>query len=1272
MDVSNRKPRLPPAMYRGFYWFLLNTRRALTLLRWLSSGQFSRAGQALLPYYRRYVPLRVRQRVPGRLRRIVMGIIAEQFCEEKVEYLEWITRNDGLSDQDRLLIRSHIASFKSKPKLSVLMPVSNARVRYLRQAIESILNQLYQDWELCIVYDMSTKREMRAITEEYGKKDSRVRLRFLSINGGVCDCTNTALEMASGDWIVFMNPDDTLSEHALYLIADAANNELDAAIVYSDHDDIDAKGHRGNPYFKPDWDYDLLLGQNYVNPLCAYRADLAHRVGGIREEFEGAQDWDFTLRFLELAANSEVHHIPFIIYHRRVTGDTLSKRSLASAVDVAQRAVNGHFKRTGRPAAAFPQGHSNYLRVKWSLPAQPPLVSIIIPTKDQCQLLQTCIDGLVNRTHYEPLEIVVVDNGSSEPDALAFLAKLRLRENVKVVEDSRPFNFARLVNLGVANSSGEICVLLNNDVDVINPDWLDEMVSHALRPEVGAVGAKLYYPDNKLQHGGVILGIAGEAGGFVHEFVPRKSPGYFDRLNLTHSLSSVTGACLATRRTLYDSVGGFNEQDLAISLSDIDFCLKVRRAGYCVIWTPHAELYRYESLSRGGPQSTPEKVTRNKNESAYIRKQWGPLLDNDPYYNPNLSLRSASFEIAAMSRVRKPWYEFQFAPNQGFTQETAVALQIAAGRRMSLSIRRRLSQIDWYKREIAEYIAARAPSKSRAKVRKRIAIYTAISGGYDTIKLPEKMDPRFDCVLFTDVPAPDTGVWQVRPVTYFHTDKIRAARFVKTHPHMLLDGYDIAIWLDSNIMILGDIYPLVERFLTSAKAVAAVPHPLRKSVYEELEACTHQNRDDPTTMQEQLARYRAAGFDHDDLIESNFVMFNLHDDRLKPFLDTWWAEIERYSRRDQLSLNYALSRNGLECYRLAERPNSIRNHPAFAFVRHDAGDGPARKLIDALKVSLVDPYAGPSYAEVRKKRIAMHKQRPIDIVVCLHNALEDAKLCLDSIGRARNSDRQRLIIIDDGSDQPTAQYLKEFADNASWIELHRNEYTQGYPRAANQGLAASTGELVILLDSHTIVTDGWAEKLADAVFSTPGAGIIGPMSNAAGHQSIPEYRNTGNQMTINDLPPAVTVEDMNRYCEQWTTADVVPRVPLLHGFCLGITREVIARVGLFDEDEFPRGYGWESDYCFRAADAGFGLVIATHTYIFHHRSQSYAESDRVSLTKARSRALEWLHGGPRIQRAVKSMQENPILTGLRQRARQLASPQDTRSLASGKTPLCNT
>ncbi len=667
MDMSRMREKLLSALYRRSSWFLRNARRAFTLLAWLCTGQFTRAGQALLPCCRSFVPMRIQTMIPYRLRAALRRRFEAappstrsqpQSQAASIDYSEWIARNDTLSDHDRILIRDHIASFKNRPKISMVMLVYNTRTEYLQQAIDSVVGQLYQDWELHIVHNGPTSRDIGAVVRNYSQKDVRIRPHSLSPNGGVCAAINTALEMATRDWIILMDPDDLLSEHALYLVAEAANSQPDAAILYSDHDHITATGQRVDPYFKPDWDYDLFLGQNYINPLCAYRGELVHRVGGIREGFGGAQYWDFAFRILEAAPDAKVHHLPFILYHRRVKDVTSPQPSTASAAAAAKRVVNEHFRRTGRAAVALPLGHAIHLRTKWELPKKRPLVSIIIPTKDQCKLLQTCIDGLLNRTDYRPLDIVIVDNGSSEPDALAFLARIQSKADVNVVHDPRPFNFSRLVNLGVAASSGEICVLLNNDVDIINPDWLDEMVSHALRPEVGAVGAKLYYPNDTLQHGGVILGVyhvAGSIAGHAHRLLPRESRGYFSRLNLTHSLSCVTAACLATRRELYDRVFGFNEQDLAISFNDVDFCLRVRQAGYKVIWTPNAELYHYEYVSRGNPGSTPEGAARNKSERSYIRKLWGPLLDNDPYYNPNLSITLPCFEPAPRSRVRKPW-----------------------------------------------------------------------------------------------------------------------------------------------------------------------------------------------------------------------------------------------------------------------------------------------------------------------------------------------------------------------------------------------------------------------------------------------------------------------------------------------------------------------------------------------------------------------------------------------------------------------------------------
>lgn len=561
--------------------------------------------------------------------------------------------------------------------------------------------------------------------------------------------------------------------------------------------------------------------------------------------------------------------------------------------------------------------------------------------------------------------------------------------------------------------------------------------------------------------------------------------------------------------------------------------------------------------------------------------------------------------------------------------------------RFNLSIARRVPRIEDCKQQIEVYKA------SRAKAEPKIAVYTSIVGGYDTIKLPERLDGRLDYILFTDNPAPDTGVFRIRPIEYHSFDPTRSARFVKTHPHMLLGDYDMAVWIDANILILDDIYPLIESFLSSGKPVGAIPHPLRQSLEEEVEACIGLTKDDPDPMRDQLAKYREEDSLPDELIESNLMMFDLRNARIADFLDAWWTEIDRHSRRDQLSLTYALERTGTDWHRLTERPDSVRNHPAFALVPHDAADS-ATALIDALEPPTFDPYSGPSYAEQRKQRIAAQRDRHIDIVVCVHNALDDVKQCLESVARARGSDRQKLIVIDDGSDEPTATYLREFAGNAPWVELHRSDNPRGYTKAANHGLEVSSGELAILLNSDTIVTDGWAEKMADAVFSTPGAGIVGPMSNAASYQSLPDIEGKDGQTAINELPAGVTAEDMNLRCEEWTVAGVLPRVLLVHGFCFGVTREAIQKIGLFDEESFPRGFGEENDYCFRAADAGIDLVVATHTYVFHEKSKSYGEG-RAPLAAAGSKTLRNIHGHRRVKNAIADLEDNFALCRMRQK-----------------------
>jgi GT2 family glycosyltransferase len=564
--------------------------------------------------------------------------------------------------------------------------------------------------------------------------------------------------------------------------------------------------------------------------------------------------------------------------------------------------------------------------------------------------------------------------------------------------------------------------------------------------------------------------------------------------------------------------------------------------------------------------------------------------------------------------------------------------------RTNVSVIDRITNLAEYKRAIKAY------QKARSKQPPRIVIYTAISGGYDTLKLPEKPNPIFDYVVFSDTPMRGSGIYDIRPMPYFHEDATRQARYAKTHPHTLLSEYDIAIWVDANIMITGELTEAVARFALAKEPVAGIPHPLRKSAIREAYACIRQGKDDTAQIKLQIEHLKRLGYDCNDLIESNLMMFKLRSPRVASFFNSWWRELDNYSRRDQLSLNFALDENRLKWLRLTERPVNARNHSELTLVQHAAKQLAILELERLLAGKRTDPFKAKSFASVRGERIAAQRDRRIDIVYCVHNALSDVKICLDSVVKNRKGKNQKLIIVDDGSDKPTADFLKQFTGDKPWVSLLRNGRARGYTKAANKGLKRSRGELVILLNSDTVVTDGWAEKMADAVFSTPGAGIVGPLSSAASHQSIPNHTSSGGQTATNDLPPGLTAEDLNKYCEKWSSATFVPRVPLVHGFCMGIAREVIERVGYFDERSFPNGYGEENDYCFRATDAGFSPVLATNTYIFHAKSKSYPTAQRLELMKNGSAKFKEIYGEKRVVRAILTMQKNPILVGLRKKA----------------------
>jgi len=370
-------------------------------------------------------------------------------------------------------------------------------------------------------------------------------------------------------------------------------------------------------------------------------------IGGMRTGVEGSQDHDLLLRYTAGLSANQIHRIPQILYHWR--SHIQSTASNASAKDYTTlagiKALQHHFEAQQINASVSQGKYPNTYKVNWPLPESPPLVTLIVPTCNGHKILKTCIDSILNKTTYPNYEIIIIDNRTSCEKTLSFIhSTVATKPNIRALKWDKPFNFSAINNFGVSQAKGEIVGLINNDIEVISPDWLTEMVSHAIRPEIGCVGAKLYYPNNKIQHAGVILGIGGVAG-HSHKHVPRKSIGYFRRLHLVQNFSAVTGACLVVKKAIYKQVGGLDEDNLPVAFNDVDFCMKVGAAGYRNLWTPYAELYHHESISRGSDEETPEKRLRARKESTYMRKKWQDQLQNDAAYSPNLTLVSEDFSI---------------------------------------------------------------------------------------------------------------------------------------------------------------------------------------------------------------------------------------------------------------------------------------------------------------------------------------------------------------------------------------------------------------------------------------------------------------------------------------------------------------------------------------------------------------------------------------------------------------------------------------------------
>lgn len=568
-------------------------------------------------------------------------------------YQEWIKAYDTIGNRERIMIRRHVRNLRRHPLISIVLPVYNPDPAHLVAAIASVREQLYPNWELCIADDASTDRRIAQMLREAAANDTRVKTVFRERNGHIAACSNSALQMATGEWIALLDQDDLLAEHALALAAATIVNHPEASLIYSDEDKIDHSGARIEPYFKSDWNPELFLVQNFFSHLGLYRRELLRDIGGFREGFEGSQDYDLVLRAIERLRPEQIIHVPRVLYHWRKIPGSLAAASEAKnyAHIAARRAIGEHLSRRGVEARVVecPENSAAH-RVIYQLPDETPLVSMIIPTRDQPELLRQCIDGIRERTTYPRFHFVIVDNNSQRAETKKLLDQLRDAGDITVIEEKGAFNFSRLINRGAAMARGEVLALINDDIVPENAEWLGEMVSQVLQPGIGAVGARLRYLDGRLQHGGVIVGLGGVAG-HAHYRWPRDHSGYFNRAILQQDFSAVTAACMLVRKDVFNALGGFDEKELGVSFNDIDFCLRMTESGLRIVWTPQAILLHHESASRG-QQLRGEQQQEFRREAEWMQERWSDKLACDPSYNPNLSLaEEGGFTLAWPPRL---------------------------------------------------------------------------------------------------------------------------------------------------------------------------------------------------------------------------------------------------------------------------------------------------------------------------------------------------------------------------------------------------------------------------------------------------------------------------------------------------------------------------------------------------------------------------------------------------------------------------------------------
>lgn len=572
----------------------------------------------------------------------LIRVVDKVIHREIGSYEEWWRRHEPSKG---VLQKQRKEVFPLMPKISIVVPLYKTPEKYLKEMIASVEKQSYQNWELCLSDGSGENSPLKKLLLAYEKKDSRIRVIHNEKQLHISDNTNEALKVCTGDFIAYADHDDLLTPNALYECVAAINNDPEIEMLYSDEDKINMAGtEHFLPHFKSDFNIDLLRCVNYFCHLVVVKRSLFEHTGMLKAEYDGSQDYDFVLRCVE--NTTKIKHIPKVLYHWRAHQDSTAENpeSKSYGVEAGANAIRAHYERVGINAVVEPLQSAGFYRSRYIL-SEEPLVSIIIPNKDHVEDLKKCIESIEEKSTYENIEYIVVENNSQNKETFEYYQELEKKnKKVHIVHwDNKGFNYSAINNFGVKHARGEYLLLLNNDTEILNSDCIEELLGYCMRPDVGAVGARLYYEDGTIQHAGVIIGIGGVAGHSFKGF-PREHPGYFGRAILVQDLSAVTAACLMVKRSVYEEVGGLDEE-LAVAFNDIDFCLKVRKAGHLIVYNPYAELMHYESKSRGY-EDTHEKLQRFLSEIQFFRERWHDFLEvGDPYYNPNLALDRHDFSI---------------------------------------------------------------------------------------------------------------------------------------------------------------------------------------------------------------------------------------------------------------------------------------------------------------------------------------------------------------------------------------------------------------------------------------------------------------------------------------------------------------------------------------------------------------------------------------------------------------------------------------------------